>query len=254
MHAATLQTRLVESPEPLALCAALAGRLPTAADGAEVASLLAQTASALGADAAAFASFMKDDETYESYRFILACDAAWCLEYESGACFMHDPWWDYARHHSTPTLAGDIPARTQREEQVVALAHRYGFQSAVIVPAQSPQGLTRLGVLCLGSAQPDYFDGDGLSVISFAALPVAMRLHEWQIGQLRDDMLESARLSDADLDLLRFQRQGLGSKAVAAALKIKPMSVDSRWQRLNARLGVNSRAAAANIAAEYGLI
>jgi DNA-binding CsgD family transcriptional regulator len=197
---------------------------------------------------------MKDDEQDASYRFILACDAAWCLDYENGACFLHDPWIAYVRHHSEPTLSSQIVARTERERQVVALARRYGFESALIVPAQSPQGLTRLGGLCLGSSQPGYFDGDGYSGVAFAATPLAMRLHEWQVAQLRQELLDRAQLSETDILLLRHARDGEGSKVSAAALKVKPVSVDSHWQRLNARLGVNSRKSAASMAAEYGLI
>jgi hypothetical protein len=32
------------------------------------------------------------------------------------------------------------------------------------------------------------------------------------------------------------------------------MSIDSRWQRINARFGVSTRQAAASLAAEYGVI
>ena len=246
--------QLARSPDFLQRCAELVSLLPCAADGSEVAALLAHAAALLGAETAAFASFMKDDESYESYRFILACDAAWCLEYESGACFMHDPWLDYARQHSEPMLAANIRAKTKRELEVVALAERYGFASAVIVPAQAPKGLSRLGALCLGSTEPNHFTGEAFSVVAFAATPLAMRLHEWQIAQLGKELMDSAPLSETDMDLLRHERQGHGSKQIAAELKMNPLSFDSRWQRLNARLGVTSRFAAASKAAEYGLI
>src|SRR5882672_10844766 len=94
-------SQAVGSPALLPKFASIASRIPTAADGAEVGALLAEAVALLGADVGAFASFMKDDEHDTSYRFILACDAAWCLEYEN---FMHDPWTAYVRHHSEPTL------------------------------------------------------------------------------------------------------------------------------------------------------
>ena len=96
---------------------------------------------------------MMDDETYESYRFILACDAAWCLAYENDACFMHDPWIEYAKQRSEPTLARNVLPRTHREKEVVELARQYGFQSAVIVPVQSPRGLSRLACAVPGVGQ-----------------------------------------------------------------------------------------------------
>jgi DNA-binding CsgD family transcriptional regulator len=247
-------SEISKRPEFFAGCADVATRLLHAADAGEVAALLAEAGALLGADAAAFASFVKDDEAYESYRFILACDATWCLEYESGACYMHDPWLQYVRHHAEPVLAENIRARTDQERAVVDLERRYGFASAVIVPAQAPHGLTRLAALCLGSEMPGYFNDDGLPAVTFAAAALALRLHEWQIGQLRQELLEHTRLSDEDIVLLQFQRQGHGSKQIARATNSSPMSVDSRWQRLNAKLGVSSRVAAANLAAEYGLL
>lgn len=64
----------------LALC------FPTAVTSSEVTAVLSEAATALGADMAAFASFVKDEEDHGSYRFILACDAMWCFGYEAGAC------------------------------------------------------------------------------------------------------------------------------------------------------------------------
>ena len=246
--------KITRSPEFFGGLAILAMRVAKAADAVEVTALLGDAASLVGADAAAFASFVRDDETYESYRFILACDARWCLEYETGACYMHDPWLEYARNHAEPVLAEDIAARTDRESAVIDLARRYGFASAIIVPAQAPQGLTRLGALYLGSAEPGYFRDDGLTAVACAATPLAMRLHEWQIAQLRQELLDHARLSDDDIWLLQHQKRGHGSKQIAASMNTTSMSVDSRWQRLNAKLGVSSRNAATRLAAEYGLI
>lgn len=234
--------------------AGLAMRVPAAADAGELAGLLAEASTLVGADAAAFASFVKDDESYDSYRFILACDATWCLEYERGACYMHDPWLEYARHHAEPVLSEHVPARTERQQAVMGLAARYGFTSAVIVPVHAPQGLTRLGALCIGSAQSAYFGMEGLHAITVAATPLAMRLHEWQIAMLASELRRHARLSDEDMTLLRHERQGHGSKQVAAAMNTTSTSIDSRWQRLNAKLGVSNRLAASKLAAEYGLV
>jgi hypothetical protein len=234
--------------------AALAVRVPACADGSDVSMLLEQACGLFGADAAAFASFMKDDEAYESYRFILACDPTWCLEYEGNACYMHDPWLEYTRHHSEPMLADRIAARSGPEREVVALAQRFGFASAVVVPEHAPQGLTRLGALVIGSASPGYFVEATLPAVAFAATGLAQQLHAWQIAKLRDEVRDRVRLGDEDMVLLACERDGLGSKEVARLTNSTSQAIDSRWQRLNARLGVSSRAAAARLAAEYGLI
>jgi DNA-binding CsgD family transcriptional regulator len=249
----TLQ-QITQQADFLPDLAVIAERVTQASDSSEVTALLAEAACLAGADVAAFASFMQDDEFYESYRVILACDPLWCLAYENDACYMHDPWLTYARHHSEPVLAHRLPARTNKEIDVRALASEFGFVSALIVPSQAPHGLTRLGALCIGSREPDYFDDPSLWKLTFGATALAMRLHEWEVAQLRSELLQTASLTPDDLTLLRHQLAGHKSKEVARAINTTAMAVDSHWQRLNSKLGVTSRLAAVRRAAEYGLI
>ncbi|MBW8833122.1 MAG: hypothetical protein JF606_27820 [Burkholderiales bacterium] len=63
-----------------------------------------------------------------------------------------------------------------------------------------------------------------------------------------------ARLTGADLELLRHVRRGLGSKQIAHELRTSSNAIDLRLSRLSSRLGVPSRSAAATLAATYGLI
>ena len=63
-----------------------------------------------------------------------------------------------------------------------------------------------------------------------------------------------ARLSDEDLALLVHERMGHSTAFIANALDMSPSAVNSRFQRMNARLGVPNRKAAAQLAAEYGLL
>lgn len=106
----------------------------------------------------------------------------------------------------------------------------------------------------LGSAQPEYFDEQTLIAVSVAVTGLVLRLHAWQIATLRDELLTRTRLSDDDLALLAQQREGRSSKEIASMTNTTSQGVDSRWQRLNAKLGVSSRTTAAQLAAEYGLI
>ena len=65
-------------------------RVAQAPDEQEACALLGQAVRHFGADAAAFASFIRDDDSYESYRFLLACDPRWCDEYLEEAWFASD--------------------------------------------------------------------------------------------------------------------------------------------------------------------
>jgi hypothetical protein len=233
---------------------AVVRRLPNISEPADAVSALDETATCLGCDVAAFVSFVRDDGSHESFRFLLACDPTWCHEYERRGWYANDPWLDYALNHSEPRRAQEIAPGSRPQRQVTELAAQYGFASAVIVPAPASRGLTRVGVLCLGSWTPGYFDDDGYPALKIVARSVAMEFHEWWIAQVRRELIDNVRISEDDLLLLQHEWQNHGTKAIAQALGTTPGSVNSKFQRLTEKLGVPNRRAAAIIAAEYGLI
>ena len=154
-------------------------RLQKALDEVEAVALLEEAAERLGVDAAVFVSFMRNDPFQETYRFLLACDPAWCSEYERRAWHADDPWLLYALGHSEPIRASELVVSWPKQRAVVELGAQFGFRSALIVPAHSGGQLKRVGVLCLGSSEPDYFDGTGYSSLRNLARSLAMELHEW---------------------------------------------------------------------------
>jgi DNA-binding CsgD family transcriptional regulator len=229
-------------------------RIPMAVDEAEAVELLSEAAERMGADSAIFGSFVRDDPTHESYRFLLACDPLWCLEYERHAWYPNDAWLDYAKNHSEPVRASEIPVESREQCAIAALAAEHGFRSAVVVPAPSSGRLTRMGVLCLGSSMEGYFESEGFASLRFLARALAMELHEWWIGRIKQELVVKGRITDEDLLLLRLERQGLSTKEIAAQLGVSDCSINSRFQRVTTRLCVPNRRAAAAMAAEYGLI
>ena len=229
-------------------------RIPSAADEPEAVALLHEATQRMGAPSAAFVSFIRDDPSHESYRFLLACDPVWCLEYERRMWYSHDPWLNYALNHSEPARGSEIPISSKQQRAAVDLAVDFGFRSAAIVPAPSGGGLSRVGVLCLGSPTPGYFEGEGFIGLKLLARSLAMELHEWWVAQIKRELIANARITPDDLLLLRHERMGHSTKRIAAELNTSTSSIDSRFQRINAKLGVPNRKAAANLAAEYGLI
>ena len=81
-----------------------------------------------------------------------------------------------------------------------------------------------------------------------------MELHEWWLARIRRELIVKARVTPADLMLLRYEHEGQSSKRIAAALDVSTSSVNSRFQRMIAKLGVPNRKMAARLAAECGLI
>jgi DNA-binding NarL/FixJ family response regulator len=229
-------------------------RIASAADDAAVLDLLHEAATELGADQAVFVSFIRDDDSRESFRFLVAADPAWCLAYQERAWFTNDAWLLHAATTSEPATDAAITYRTKEQREARALAAQFGVTSAYIVPAPASGGLSRLGVLMLGSAQPHFFDGPRAGFIKVLARSLAMELHDWWVRQVRSELIAETRITDTDLQLLQRERQGKLTKEIAHEMGLSEASVNNRFQRLNVKFNAPSRRVAARMAAEYGLI
>ena len=111
-----------------------------------------------------------------------------------------------------------------------------------------------MGVLCLGSATPGYFDDDGYETLCFLARNLAMELHAWLRRSIQTELLAKSRLTGADLELLRHEAAGHTSKVIAAMLGIAAKTIDCRFQRVCNKLDAPNRRMAVRIAQLYGLI
>jgi DNA-binding CsgD family transcriptional regulator len=229
-------------------------QIALARDQAAVVELLECTKVALGAEQAFFASFVRDDDDVESFRFMLACDPVWCMTYQKQAWYANDPWLLYAMNSTEPICASTIPLHTKMQRQTQELAAQFGMVSVYIVPAPSSGGVSRLGVLCLGSPRPGHFEAASSGVLKILARSLAMELHEWWVRQVRSEIIASHHVTPDELELLACERRGLSSKQIAELLGLSSSSIDSRFQRLNAKFCTPSRRVAARMAAEYGLI
>ena len=228
-------------------------RLSDAHTEAETVHLLADATHHLGADVAVFCSLVRDEPMQQ--RFMLACDPQWFLEYERSVAVSQDPWIAYASECSEPVCASDMSVTSRAQLDALALARRFGFESTLVVPSPSAgsSGM-RLGVLVLGSCKAGFFEGCGRTAVKVMARLLSMAVDEWWLSQTRRELVLRAQLTRVDLDLLRQEHRGYGTKEIARQLRMTKQSIDSRFQRLNARLGVRNRKAAASVAATYGLI
>src|SRR5206468_1822549 len=125
---------------------------------------------------------------------LLNCDPQWSTEYEEQAAYADDPWLAHALTHSEPVRGSELQPRSDAQRRVVELAQRFGFRSSVIVPTPSSGRLARVGVLCLGSSMPDYFEGDGYLVFRMVARSVAMEFHEWWLARIRERLITEAAI------------------------------------------------------------
>lgn len=220
----------------------------------EVLILFREAAEGLGADAGVFLSCLRDDATRTSLRSLWACDPSWAAEYASQPWFEHDPWLRYASCDAEPIRSSNLVCSSPNEIAFIRAAAEHGFASALIAPAPSSVGLSRIGVLCLGSADPERFGGDKYPKVRVLARALSMELHHSIAKSMREELLRGASLTEADLRLLRCEATGHSSKAIGAAMNLEPKTIDSRFQRVNAKLGAPDRRTAVRIARLYGLL
>jgi len=207
----------------------------------------------IGADSGVFLSAIRDDAARTSIRSLLACDPRWATEYSRVDWHERDPWLRHALGSQAPVRGEELEV-LQREQAFVQRSATLGFASTVVVPAPSCFGAARVGVLILGSNSAGFFGGDGYQLIRIVARALAMELHEWMLQAIRDDLLERSQITPDEIDLLRHEAAGHTSKMIAAALNIKPKTVDSRFQHLRAKLNAPDRRTAMRIARLYGLL
>ncbi len=238
---------------PAARALALIERLRDEEATEDVVVLFNQSARLLGATSATFLSFVRDDALLASYRSVHVGHPAWPAEYAHGEWFTEDPWLGYAMHESEPILSRNIEPTSPRQVDFAANARRLGYAAALIAPTPSPQGQSRVGVLCLGNTAEDAFDS-GLAMRLLLARALAMEMHAWMRRTVRAELVRRSGITGDDITLLRHELAGHGSKAIGNLMNLEPKTIDCRFQRISAKLGVPNRRAAVRIALLYGLL
>jgi hypothetical protein len=185
---------------------------------------------------------------------MLACDPRWILEYERAPAALAAPWLDYAAHCTDPLCGADLASQRPGEACALDTARDYGFASMLIVPSPAPRSSAHLSVLLLGSRSAGFFEDARRTAIRVMARSLSMELHAWRLAQARRELILRAQRTETDIEPLRNQRKGFRTKDIARQLRMTAPAIDSRFQRLNARLGVPSRKAAASLAATFGLV
>jgi hypothetical protein len=215
---------------------------------------LQQVTRVFGASGAMFNHFIRHDASLTVLRTLVACDAPWTSAYAAEGWFDDDPWLQHAAQCATTVLASDIKPASERQQAIADTLAAHGFASAIVVPAPSNVGRSRIGALCIGSAQAGYFEGAALPILRPVVRGLAMELSDWWLLQMRTGLVARAEVTADDLELLKHEAQGHTSKTIARCLHTEIAAIDSRFQRLNRRLGVACRRDAMRLGRLYGLI
>lgn len=245
-HGQNMSTR---SPTAAADLCELASSL-VVADEANAISILELASRAGGADAALFVWVVPGHNEHLWFRSLSALDHRWgttmLRRLHEGPC----SWLAHAARSSEPVLVRE-PADASADGSTATLDGP-DVRAAWLVPAPSLRSSDALGLLLLASTDETTLD------VTRAVLPVyralALTLAEWFQRRGREELVQRAHLTDRDLELLRHEQMGNGSKRIAVALQAEAKTIDCRFHRLNVRLGVANRRDAVRLCQRYGLL
>jgi DNA-binding CsgD family transcriptional regulator len=209
---------------------------------------------AIGATASIYTIAIPEDETETSSFSLFACHPRFAQRQCRLGTLLDHPWFECARTHFAPATEQQVQLRDCADNEALELAREYGFASCLIVPTPSSVEPGRIEMLCLGSERGAAFEGGDARLIRTLARSLAAELHDWMTQHLSETLQATAGLHAADIELLKLEWQGLSTKQISLKTGMSPASVDSRFQRLNARLACPNRKASARRAAVFGLL
>ncbi|MGM9484937.1 helix-turn-helix transcriptional regulator [Roseateles sp. NT4] len=228
--------------------------LSLAANPPDLLHRLVAATSAIGASASVYTAEIPEDGIEPSCFCLFACDPRFAQQQSVRDSPLSHPWFRFAKAHSIPGTDKDVLLRDPADIEAIQLARQHGFRSTLIIPTAAGAKVDRIEMLCLGSYRDDAFAGEQAQFIRCLARALAAELHDWLIRHLAHQLREAARLQPTDVDLLKMEWQGLGTKEISLRTGMTPASVDSRFQRINIRLNCPSRSTAAKRAAAYGVL
>lgn len=209
----------------------------------------------MGFDGGAFLTFIREDESRESFKFTVACSPAWCQTYAANGWYALDPGLIYSQANTAPARIEDLPLKTHGQRDMMQSARAAGFVSGVVVPAHTSGGRSRLGVLYLGSGKEGYVNDQGLQMLKMYVRTLASELLDWWSASLRRKLVEEVRLSDDEIHLMRLVHMGYRSKEVSALMGgMSPNAIDLKISRITAKVGADSRKDAVKRLVNVGLI
>jgi DNA-binding CsgD family transcriptional regulator len=233
---------------------AAVARVHLANDAPELLESLMTAAAAIGASASLYAAAIPEGGTEPSTFSLFACDPGFAHRQLRLGSLQDHPWFRFARTRTTPATGREVQVQDARDATAIELARRHGFTSCLIVPTPAGSDLEKREVLCLGSDREGDFEGEDARMVWTLARALAGELHDWVSRHLSERLQQVARLKETDIALLKLEREGLSTKEIARRTGLSWASVDSRFQRVSTRLACTTRKAAAQRAAEYGLL
>lgn len=229
--------------------------LHDASDPCDLLVALCQATRAFGVRASACVHVVPDPEHAPAVMLLLACSAEQAWRFRHAGAWLDHPWLRHARDHAEAVSASMLEAPVpDAGVDDIGPATASDIDAILVVPTHSGGGTGRYGALIIDTTPLPGSPPIATETMRLLAHGLASELHEWWLRRTRADLMSSARLRSDDLRLLGFERQGLGTKQIGRLLGMSIEAVDSRFKRINAKLGVTNRRNAVLRAAINGLL
>lgn len=211
---------------------------------------------ALGFDSSIFASFIKGDVTFEDYRFLANCSGPFCRAYQDNRLHLNDPFLAYSLSNTGEIWGSKVRLTSPAAREAADAIRRGGFESMLVVPAHSPNGVLRRGTLMLGCKDKHPAEDDEALAVQVFTIgqALAQSLHKWCGDDVRNEALKRFGLNQQELTILQGVHEELTSKELARLLEVSPKAIDSKIGRILEKMDKSTRGRAADDAFQKGLI
>lgn len=244
----------VEQPEFAQHALQAINGLRGASDPCDLLQRFRRACTALGSHGGLYIQAVPETEDRWLHLALLACEPRLATAIRNCRSLQAHRWVRHAARQGDTVLLSDLADSEVRTDGAALLLRDHGFRSGLLVPTHGGTQTARFGLLCLGSPIAGDFENPAARPVFVLAQAMALELNAWWLAYTRCELRRSARLRSDDLQLLALERDGLSSKEIARVTGSSSASVDSRFQRIGAKLGCPSRKAAAAKAAAHGLL
>ncbi len=213
-----------------------------------------QFCSGFGVRSALFVHAIPDASAQLSHQVLLNCDPRLASSIRNCDALDRHPWVHHAARSVQTVCASQLKSAAVPPEHVAVDLEGNGFRSALLIPVHGASGSGRFSLLCLGSETLRFFEEVVPGAVRLLAEALAAEMHKWWMSETRQRLQIATGLKDCDLRLLELELEGLGTKQIARTLGMSCSSVDSRFQRINVKMGCANRRASAQRASLHELI
>jgi DNA-binding CsgD family transcriptional regulator len=224
-------------------------QLSRSADELELSTCVKEIVRALGAESYVFVSLHPSDVSPErtTHRYLIGCFPAWCQIYNENKWYLIDPCLEHARRSTVPLLRSEMYVTTQGQRALLEVAGEHGFRSGLSVPAHgSEEG--RIGMLYVGSEEDIAIAEPRMKHNCFLFHALAMTLLAWSSRRLKEQVVEKHSLTEDDLRVVRYVRDGFNAGDIASEFGVSSATVYSLYRAINRKIGVPNISAAVKFA------